>query len=543
MNPSFHIIDFVILGIYAILLVGVGLWVSRTKKGQTKTAEDYFLASKALPWWAIGSSLIAANISAEQFIGMSGSGFAGGLAIASYEFMAALTLIIVGKFFLPVFIKQGIYTIPELVEKRFSTNLKTILAVFWIALFLFVNLTSVLYLGGKAIDTIIGTGDGSMIIPAIIALALFAAAYSLYGGLSAVAWTDVIQVALLVIGGIITTLVALHYVTPEGGIMNGISHIANVAGDKFDMVLSRDHKEYNNLPGIYVLIGGLWVANLYYWGFNQYIIQRTLAAKSLKEAQRGIAFAAFLKMLIPFIVAIPGIVAYVMYTENLHEAKNAFEIAGSTALNNDNAYPWLISTFIPVGIKGLVLAALAAAIVSSLASMLNSTSTIFTMDIYKPYINQAASQTKLVNVGRLTAGVALVIAVLLAPLLGGIDQMFQYIQEYTGLVSPGILAVFLMGLFWKKATNKGAIWGVLCSIPIALIFKLLPFEMPFMDQMFYTCILTIVIIFMVSLSSCPTDDDPKAIKLTSDMFKTDKVFNICAYIICILLAVIYTVFF
>ncbi len=543
MNPSFHIIDFVILGIYAILLVGVGLWVSRTKKGQTKTAEDYFLASKALPWWAIGSALIAANISAEQFIGMSGSGFAGGLAIASYEFMAALTLIIVGKFFLPVFIKQGIYTIPEFVEKRFSTNLKTILAVFWIALFLFVNLTSVLYLGGKAIDTIIGTGDGSMIIPAIIALALFAAAYSLYGGLSAVAWTDVIQVALLVIGGIITTLVALHYVTPEGGIMNGISHIANVAGDKFDMVLSRDHKEYNNLPGIYVLIGGLWVANLYYWGFNQYIIQRTLAAKSLKEAQRGIAFAAFLKMLIPFIVAIPGIVAYVMYTENLHEAKNAFEIAGSTALNNDNAYPWLISTFIPVGIKGLVLAALAAAIVSSLASMLNSTSTIFTMDIYKPYINQAASQTKLVNVGRLTAGVALVIAVLLAPLLGGIDQMFQYIQEYTGLVSPGILAVFLMGLFWKKATNKGAIWGVLCSIPIALIFKLLPFEMPFMDQMFYTCILTIVIIFMVSLSSCPTDDDPKAIKLTSDMFKTDKVFNICAYIICILLAVIYTVFF
>ena len=543
MNPSFHIIDFAILGIYAILLVGIGLWVSRTKKGQTKTAEDYFLASKALPWWAIGSSLIAANISAEQFIGMSGSGFAGGLAIASYEFMAALTLIIVGKFFLPVFIKQGIYTIPEFVEKRFSTNLKTILAIFWIALFLFVNLTSVLFLGGKAIDTIVGVGDGSMIIPAIIALALFAAAYSLYGGLSAVAWTDVIQVALLVLGGVITTLIALHYVTPEGGIMNGISHIADVAGDKFDMVLSRDHKEYNNLPGIYVLIGGLWVANLYYWGFNQYIIQRTLAAKSLKEAQRGIAFAAFLKMLIPFIVAIPGIIAYVMYTENLHEAKSAFEIAGSATLNNDNAYPWLISTFIPIGLKGLVLAALAAAIVSSLASMLNSTSTIFTMDIYKPYINQEASQTKLVNVGRLTAGIALVIAVLLAPLLGGIDQMFQYIQEYTGLVSPGILAVFLMGLFWKKATNKGAIWGVLCSIPIALLFKLLPFEMPFMDQMFYTCILTIVIIFMVSLSTCPTDDDPKAIKLTSDMFRTDKIFNICAYVICVLLAVIYTIFF
>ena len=543
MNPSFHIIDFVIVGIYAILLVGVGLWVSRTKKGHTKTAEDYFLASKALPWWAIGSSLIAANISAEQFIGMSGSGFAGGLAIASYEFMAALTLIIVGKFFLPIFIKQGIYTIPEFVEKRFSTNLKTILAVFWIALFVFVNLTSVLFLGGKAIDTIVGVGDGSMIVPAIIALAIFAAAYSLYGGLSAVAWTDVIQVALLVIGGIITTLIALHYVTPDGGILNGISHIADAASDKFDMVLSRDNKEFNNLPGIYVLIGGLWVANLYYWGFNQYIIQRTLAAKSLTEAQRGIAFAAFLKMLIPFIVVIPGIVAWVMYSEDLYGARSAFEIAGSTALNNDNAYPWLISTFIPVGVKGLVLAALAAAIVSSLASMLNSTSTIFTMDIYKPYINREASQTKLVNVGRLTAGIALIIAVCLAPLLGGIDQMFQYIQEYTGLVSPGILAVFLMGLFWKKATNKGAIWGVLCSIPIALIFKLLPLEMPFMDQMFYATLLTIVVIFMVSLSSNPADDDPKAIKLTADMFNTDKEFNICAYIICILLVVIYTAFF
>ena len=543
MNPSFHIIDFVIVGIYAILLVGVGLWVSRTKKGHTKTAEDYFLASKALPWWAIGSSLIAANISAEQFIGMSGSGFAGGLAIASYEFMAALTLIIVGKFFLPIFIKQGIYTIPEFVEKRFSTNLKTILAVFWIALFVFVNLTSVLFLGGKAIDTIVGVGDGSMIVPAIIALAIFAAAYSLYGGLSAVAWTDVIQVALLVIGGIITTLIALHYVTPDGGILNGISHIADAASDKFDMVLSRDNKEFNNLPGIYVLIGGLWVANLYYWGFNQYIIQRTLAAKSLTEAQRGIAFAAFLKMLIPFIVVIPGIVAWVMYSEDLYGARSAFEIAGSTALNNDNAYPWLISTFIPVGVKGLVLAALAAAIVSSLASMLNSTSTIFTMDIYKPYINREASQTKLVNVGRLTAGIALIIAVCLAPLLGGIDQMFQYIQEYTGLVSPGILAVFLMGLFWKKATNKGAIWGVLCSIPIALIFKLLPLEMPFMDQMFYATLLTIVVIFMVSLSSNPADDDPKAINLTADMSKTDKVFNISAYIICILLVVIYTAFF
>lgn len=548
MNTSFHIIDFLIFGLYALLIIGVGLWVSRTKKGQTKTAEDYFLASKALPWWAIGSSLIAANISAEQFIGMSGSGFAGGLAIASYEFMAAITLIIVGKFFLPVFIKQGIYTIPEFVEKRFSTNLKTILAVFWIALFVFVNLTSVLYLGGKAIDTIIGTSDGSLIVPAIIGLSLVAAAYSLYGGLSAVAWTDVIQVALLIVGGLITTVIALHYVTPDGGMMEGISKVYDVASDKFHMIITRTtadgmpNKEYNNLPGIYVLVGGLWVANLYYWGFNQYIIQRTLAAKSLKEAQRGIAFAAFLKLLIPFIVVIPGIVAWVMFTEDLHGARSAFEVAGSTSLNNDNAYPWLIGTFVPTGLKGLVLAALAAAIVSSLASMLNSTSTIFTMDIYKPYINRGASQTQLVNTGRITAAVALVIAGCMAPLLGSIDQMFQYIQEYTGLVSPGILAVFIMGLFWKKATNKGAIYGILASIPIALFFKFLPVEMPFLDQMFYTCFITIAVIAMVSLTTSTDKDDPKAIELTADVFKTDRVFNICAYAICVLMVVIYSVF-
>lgn len=538
---TFAIWDYIIVALYAILIIGLGLFVSRSK-GKQKSAEDYFLAGKSLPWWAIGASLIAANISAEQYIGMSGSGFAGGLAIASYEFMAALTLIIVGKFFLPIFIKQGIYTIPEFVEKRFSTNLKTILAVFWIALFIFVNLTSVMFLGGKAIDTIIGNGDGSLILPAIIILAFIAVAYSIYGGLSAVAWTDVIQVVLLVLGGIITTIFALKAVTPDDSIMSGIAHISDVAGDKFDMILSRDNPEYNNLPGIYVLIGGLWVANLYYWGFNQYIIQRTLAAKSITEAQHGIVFAAFLKMIIPFIVVIPGIIAWVMYSENAFDAQAAFTLPDGT-LNNDKAFPWLISTFIPTGLKGLVLAALAAAIISSLASMLNSISTIFTMDIYKPYFNQNAESKQYVTVGRITSIVSLIIAIIIAPLMANMDQMFQYIQEYTGLVSPGILAVFIMGLFWKKATNKGAVWGIILSIPIALAFKILPLEMPFMDQMFYTFILTLVIIMMVSLTTCKTEDDDKAIALTADLFTTDKIFNICAYIICILLVVIYTVFF
>ncbi len=546
MESNFSILDYSIFIAYGILIVFVGLWVSRDKKGHQKNAEDYFLASKSLPWWAVGASLIAANISAEQFIGMSGSGFAIGLAIATYEWMAAITLIIVGKYFLPVFIEKKLYTIPEFIEKRYSKNLKTILAIFWIALFVFINLTSVLFLGAKAIDTIIGNGDGSMLIYAVVGLAFVAAAYSLYGGLAAVAWTDVIQVVFLVMGGMITTVIALQHVTPDGGIMNGLEHVYVSAEEKFHMILSRDNPEFFNLPGVAVLIGGMWVANLYYWGFNQYIIQRTLAAKSLKEAQRGIVFAAFLKLLIPFFVVVPGIIAYVMFTDPegtaaIDGVKEAFLKADGT-INYDKSYPWLISTFIPSGLRGVVVAALMAAIVSSLASMLNSTSTIFTMDIYRPYINKNATDKQTVNIGRISAAVALVIAVIMAPLLGNIPQMFQYIQEYTGLVSPGILAVFLMGLFWKKATNKGAIIGVISSIFIALMLKSPVVDLPWMDQMLYTLLLSMVVIAGVSLSTSDNVDDPKGIDLTSKIFKTDGVFNISAYAIMIILVVLYSIF-
>jgi len=546
MNASFTFLDYLVFGIYAAVILGVGLWVSREKKGIKKTSQDYFLASKSLPWWAIGASLIAANISAEQMIGMSGSGMAVGLAIASYEWMAALTLIIVGKYFLPIFIEKGLYTIPEFIEKRFSTNLKTILAVFWIALFIFVNLTSVLFLGGKALDTILGNGDGSLIFTAIIALALFAAAYSLYGGLAAVAWTDVIQVTLLVIGGLITSLIALEHVTPGGGIIAGFEHIYATAGDKFHMIIRKDNPEFMNLPGIAVLIGGLWIANLYYWGFNQYIIQRTLAAKSLRESQRGIVFAAFLKLIIPLFVVIPGIIAYVMFshpegTAVIDGVHDAF-LKTDGSMNYDKAYPWLISTFIPAGLKGLVVAALAAAIVSSLASMVNSTSTIFTMDIYKPYFAKREGKNKEVLVGRLSGAIALVIAIFVAPALGNIEQAFQYIQEYTGLVSPGILAVFMMGLFYKKATNKGAIIGIIASIPIALALKSPYLELPWMDQMLYTFLITMVVIVFVSLSTNNKIDDPKGIVVTNETFKTGQVFNVAAYAICIILVVLYTVF-
>lgn len=554
------VLDGLVFAAYAIIILSIGLYVSRDKKGHQKNAEDYFLAGKSLPWWAIGASLIAANISAEQFIGMSGSGFAIGLAIASYEWMAAITLLIVGKFFLPIFINKGIYTIPEFVEKRFSTNLKTILAVFWICLFVFVNLTSVMYLGARALDTVIGTGDGSLMVYGIAGLGLFAAAYSLYGGLSAVAWTDVVQVVLLIAGGLITTILALQHVSPTGNIWDGFVYIYQAVPEKFSMILSKgeiitpDGKDaWWDLPGLAVLIGGMWVANLYYWGFNQYIIQRTLAARSLDESQKGIVFAAFLKLIIPLIVVIPGIIAFVLNSDG--GALNATTVDPSFLnsegkIINDNAAPWLIKQFVPVGLKGLVLAALAAAIVSSLASMLNSTATIFTMDIYRPYINRQATDKQIVRVGRITAAVALITAMLIAPLLGNLGQAFQFIQEYTGIVSPGILAVFMAGLFFKRATNYAAIWGVVLSIPIALYFKVAPngwssapvfINIPFLDQMFITCLATLAIILGISYYQSKTAD-ARGIPLSRELFRTGPAFNIGATVVLLITAALYVLF-
>ena len=548
MNGNFETIDYLIFLGYAVLILFVGLWVSREKEGKQKNAEDYFLASKSLPWWAIGASLIAANISAEQFIGMSGSGFALGLAIASYEWMAAITLIIVGKYFLPIFIEKGLYTIPEFVEKRFSTNLKSILAVFWICLYVFVNLASVLYLGSLALETIMGVP----MMYGVMGLALFAAAYSLYGGLSAVAWTDVIQVVFLILGGLVTTYLALNAVSDGAGMVTGLKKIYQAAPDKFAMILDKSNPYYNDLPGIGVLVGGMWVANLYYWGFNQYIIQRTLAAKSLKESQKGILMAAGLKLIIPLIVVIPGIAAFVMVND-----ANIMAGLGEVGLQNmpsadqaDKAYPWLLQ-FLPSGLKGLAFAALAAAIVSSLASMLNSTSTIFTMDLYKQYIKPNASDKQTVNMGRISAAVALLIASIMAPLLGGIDQAFQFIQEYTGVVSPGILAVFILGLFWKKTTNKAAIIGALVSIPIAMYFKVAPkgwsdsalfVDIPFMDQMGYTALLTMLVIALLSYVQHKGKDDEKGIDISKETFKTSPIFNIGSMLVMLVLVALYAFF-
>ncbi|RKS00642.1 MULTISPECIES: sodium/sugar symporter [unclassified Flavobacterium] len=552
MNTGFETIDYIVFIAYALLILGVGLWMSRDKKGHQKNAEDYFLASKSLPWWAIGTSLIAANISAEQFIGMSGSGYAVGLAIASYEWMAAITLIIVGKFFLPIFIEKGLYTIPEFVEKRFSTNLKTILAVFWVALYVFVNITSVLYLGALAMNTIMGVD----MFYAILGLSLFAAAYSIYGGLASIAWTDAIQVIFLIFGGLATTYLALDTVSNGNGMLDGLGIIYDKAPQKFSMILDESNPQYINLPGIGVLVGGLWVANLYYWGFNQYIIQRALAAKSLKEAQKGIVLAAFLKLIIPFIVVIPGIAAFVIVNDPEMLAR-----LGTEGLLNipsdgaaDKAYPWLIQ-FLPAGLKGLAFVALTAAIVSSLASMLNSTSTIFTMDIYKQYINKNSDDKNTVKVGRITSAVALAIGAIVAPLLGGINQAFQFIQEYTGVVSPGILAIFLLGLFWKRTTNQAAIWGALLSIPVAMFFKVGPKgwangtslesvfpNIPFLDQMGYTTLITILIIMAISWIQNKGEDDSKGFILHKNTFKTSASFNISAFAIMLILVFLYAKF-
>jgi solute:Na+ symporter, SSS family len=555
-------LDYLVFAGYCAIILFIGLWVSRDKAGHEKNAEDYFLASKSLPWWAIGASLIAANISAEQFIGMSGSGFALGLAIASYEWMAAVTLLVVGKYFLPIFIKKGIYTIPEFVEKRFSTNLKTILAVFWIALFIFVNLTTVMYLGARAMDTVIGNGDGSLMMISIIGLGLFAAAYSLWGGLSAVAWTDVVQVVLLIVGGLVTTVIALQQVSPTGAVWDGMVHVFNTVPGKFSMILDKgeiitpDGKDaWWDLPGLAVLVGGMWVANIYYWGFNQYIIQRTLAAKSLEESQKGIVFAAFLKLFIPLIVVVPGIVAFVMNADPTgqltQQTMDPSFLNKNGAIINDNALPWLIKNFVPAGFKGLVMAALAAAIVSSLASMLNSTSTIFTMDIYRPYINTTATDKQIVTVGRISAAVALVIAIVIAPLLTNLGQAFQFIQEYTGVVSPGILAVFITGLFWKRATNNAAIWGVILSIPIAMYFKVAPngwsdaaifVTIPFMHQMMITALASMAVIMIISHIEGKGKANEKGIELSTGIFNTSPAFNIGATIILIVCAALYALF-
>lgn len=517
---TLNTIDLAIFACYVIGLMGVAYYVSREKAGHDKNTDDYFLAGHSLPWWAIGASLIAANISAEQIIGMSGSGYVIGLAIASYEWMAAITLIIVGKYFLPIFLKRQIYTMPQFLEQRFDHRVKTTMAIFWLAVYVFVNLTAVLWLGALAINTITGLDlTSSMIILAVLSLA-----YSLYGGLKAVAFTDIIQVVLLIGGGLFLSYMSLDLIGEGQGIIAGFDRLTTELPEKFDMILSPDSPHYVSLPGLSVLVGGMWVMNLSYWGFNQYIIQRTLAAKDLAEAQKGIAFAAFLKLLMPIIVVLPGIAAVLLLPD---------------LAKPDQAYPHLMN-MMPVGLKGLIFAALVAAILSSLASMTNSVATIFTMDLYKPQ-NPEKSQKHYVMVGRLVSLVALVIALLTAkPLLGEFDQAFQYIQEFTGFFTPGIVVLFLLGMFWKKTTANAALFATVGSAIFSLILKVLLPEVPFMDRVGLVFISCLVLAIVVSLIQKQGDHE-HAVQLDDINFETKTSFNISALLVTLILITLYTV--
>ncbi len=520
-------IDYFVVTFYAIVLLTIAWSVSREKAGHAKNSGDYFLAGRALPWWAVGASLIAANISAEQIIGMSGSGYVVGLAIASYEWMAALTLLIVGKYFLPIFLKTGIYTMPQFLEHRYDARVKFVMSVFWLALYIFVNLTAVLWLGATAINAL----TGFQVTLGLAALGIFAIAYSFYGGLKAVALTDIIQVVLLVLGGMLVTWLALDEVSGGLGPIVGLATLFEAAPEKFDMILSSENPEYINLPGIGVLVGGLWIMNLSYWGFNQYIIQRALGAKSLREAQAGIVFAAFLKLLMPLIIVIPGIAAFVLSQD---------PASGIEVGRPDSAYPAVMS-LAPVGIRGLIFAALIAAIVSSLGSMMNSISTIFTLDIYKPLRQANADETQLVNIGRAASVVSIVIAMLVAqPLLGNFPQAFQYIQEFTGFFTPGICAIFLLGFFWKSASANGALLAALGSFIFSLTLKTFLPEIPFMDRVLYVFFACCMVMIVLGKLHGKTSD--KAISLEDVDFSSSQLYLISFLVISAILTLLYGVF-
>ena len=488
---QFAQIDWIVFIVYASVIVFVGLWVSRTKKGHERTSQDYFLAGRSLPWWAIGSALLAANISAEHFIAMSGSGYAIGLAIAAYEWIAAVALILVAKYFLPVFINKGIFTMPQFLSQRYDKRVSTCFAVFWILVYIFVNMTAVIYLGALAMERIIGVP----MIYGIIGFAFFSALYSLWGGMKAVAWTDVINVGVLIFGGLVTTAFALNALSGGHGVIAGFSELLKEAPGKFHMIIEKGtmfipdglggkKDAFSDLPGLGVILGSMWLTNLSFWGFNQFIIQRGLAGKTLKEAQLGVAFTGYLKLLVPLLVVIPGIAVFAL---------------GAKLGKSDEAYPWLISNIVPIGIRGLSFAAIVAAAVSALSSIVNSVSTVFTIDIYKSFINKKATEKQMVRTGMIVAFIALIISTSIAPQLKTLDQAYQYIQEYTGFIYPGEFLIFFCGLFWRQATARAALWTAIITIPLGIAFKIFTPQMPFILRIGYVFIILSFVMIGISL--------------------------------------------
>lgn len=545
MNGQLQTQDIIVFLCYFIGVSAYGYWIYRKKKSTTADTKDFFLAEGSLTWWAIGASLIASNISAEQFVGMSGSGFAMGLAIASYEWMAAATLIVVAVFLLPIYLKNKIYTMPQFLAQRYNPLVATIMAVFWLLVYVFVNLTAILHLGALAVSTI----SGINYFTCIYGLCIFAVLITL-GGMKVIGYTDVIQVLVLIFGGLATTYLALDLVAQHygsSGALSGLSLLKENAGSHFHMILNEGQMmmpdgsgglrdAYQDLPGIAVLIGAMWIANLSYWGMNQYITQRALGA-DLNTARSGLLFAAFLKLLMPIIVVLPGIAAYLLHQNGHFQT----EITEGGFVKPDKAYPVLLN-LLPVGLKGLSFAALTAAIVASLAGKANSISTIFTLDLYKKFFDKGASEAKQVNVGRITIIVALIIGAVVAPVLRNAAQAFQFIQNFTGLISPGVTAIFLLGFFWKRTTGLAALFGAFATIPVGLLLNNWLPELPFMHRMGYVFLIVSGIMVLTSLLDKGGLKNLRTIEVDTSDFKVSRGFGLGMIAILVILAILYTVF-
>ena len=534
--------DYVVFFIYFIAVSAYGYYIYHKKKPAAASSKDFFLAEGSLTWWAIGASLIASNISAEHFIGMSGSGFAMGLAISTYEWMAAATLILVAVFIIPLYLKNKIYTMPQFLSKRYNDGVSTVMAVFWLLAYVFVNLTSIIYLGSLALSSI-----SNISFEWCIALLTIFSVIVTLGGMKVIGYTDVIQVIVLIIGGLVTTYLALSLLADKfgynGNILQALGVLRKEAPAHFHMIFPKGHKYYPELPGLSVLIGGMLINNLAYWGCNQYIVQRALGA-DLQTARKGILFAAFLKLLIPVIAVLPGITMYVLHKNGMFQQ----EMMDSGVLKPDHAYPTLMN-LLPAGLKGVAFAALTAAIVASLAGKANSISTIFSLDIYKKYFDKNASEKKLVLTGRWAVIISMIIAALVTPALKSLDQAYQFIQEYVGFISPGVLAIFLLGFFWKKTTAPAAMAGALITIPVSTLLKFLPVwtngafpDYPFLDRMTIAFFTVVLVMIVMSLAKPRAATDQHSIEVDTALFKTTTGFKILSLIILGILAALYTVF-
>jgi len=549
---SLATIDIIVFAIYFVVVAGYGLWIYQRKKKTSVNTKDFFLAEGSLTWWAIGASLIASNISAEQFIGMSGEGFFVGIAVAAYEWLAAVALIIIAVWFIPIYLKNKIYTMPQFLTRRYNETVALIMAVFWLFLYVAVNLTSILYLGAVAINGLLGGGQLHTIMLVLMVMALIIT----LGGMKVIGYTDVIQVAVLIIGGLATVYMALVIVdesinlVADGNAFAGFKTLLNQAPEHFKMILPKpalttttidmpenlDVQKYVVLPGIAMYFAGQWIVNLNYWGCNQYITQRALGA-DLNTARTGILFAGMLKLMMPVIVMLPGIAAYVLYKNGHLPAFNGVK---------DNAYSAILA-FLPAGLKGLAVAALTAAIVASLAGKANSISTIFTLDIYKKYVSTGAEEKKLVWIGRLTVIMAMIIAMIFTweDLLGiGGEGGFTFIQKYTGFISPGVFAMFILGLFWKRTTGTAALVGMILGFVLAIFFNNYAvdifgketwlytafeyqkmekgvlktvIEIPFLINMGWSFFFTVVTMVAISLGGPKVN--PKAFEVDGSMFK------------------------